>query len=78
MDQQVPLRRHGVTAIDGALALIVVLLLVQIWLLSASLDEFLAGHPETAIPGAIFSGILFLASVGLYWFIVSMDKDLRK
>jgi uncharacterized protein DUF6755 len=41
------------------MALIVVLLIVQIWLLSATLESFLAGHREAAVPGAIISAILF-------------------
>ena len=38
------------------MALIVVLLIVQIWLLSATLEAYLAGHREAALPGAIISG----------------------
>lgn len=37
-------QRRGLVAIDGAMALIVILLIVQIWLLSATLEAFLAGH----------------------------------
>ena len=33
-------QRRGLTAIDGAMALIVILLMVQIWLLSATLLIF--------------------------------------
>ena len=51
-----PPQNRGLTAIDGAMALIVVLLIVQIWLLSATLESYLAGHREAAVPGAIISG----------------------
>lgn len=57
------------TAIDGALALLVLLLMVQVWLLSATLEDYLAGHPEAALPGAITSGLLFAACAGLYFFV---------
>jgi hypothetical protein len=60
---------RGLTAIDGAIALIVVLLTVQIWLLSATLDAYLSGHPEVALPGATVSGLLFAACAGLYLFV---------
>ena len=36
-------RRRGLTTIDGAIALIVLLLIVQMWLLTATLEGFLAG-----------------------------------
>ena len=38
MRQDAPQQRKGLTAIDGAMALVVILLVVQVWLLSATLD----------------------------------------
>jgi hypothetical protein len=70
--------RRGLTAIDGAMTLIVILLIVQIWLLSATLESYLAGHREGVVPGAILSGILFLACVGLYAFVDRIDSEVRK
>ena len=72
-----PPQTRGLTAIDGAMVLIVVLLIVQIWLLSATLESFLAGHREAAIPGAIISGLLFLACLSLYLFVDRIDSELR-
>jgi len=72
-----PARKKGLTAIDGAMALIVILLLVQIWLVSATLETYLAGHYETVLPGAIISGTIFLACFGLYLFIERMDAESR-
>lgn len=60
---------HRLTLIDGAMALIFVLLVVQVWLLSATLDAFLAGHLDAALPGVIASGLLFLGCVVLYRFV---------
>jgi hypothetical protein len=42
-------------AIDGALALIAVLLIVQMWLLSATLESFLGGHYAGVVPAAAVS-----------------------
>ena len=65
---------RGLTAIDGAMALIVLLLVVQMWLLSATLDAYLAGHADAALPGAIISGALFLACGGLDLFVIRLEK----
>jgi hypothetical protein len=73
-----PRQTRGLTAIDGAMVLIVVLLIVQIWLLSATLESYLAGHSEAAIPGAIISAILFLACLGLYLFVERIDAEVRR
>jgi hypothetical protein len=75
--RNIPYQRRGLTAIDAITALIVILLVVQIWLLSATLDTFLAGRAETALPGAIVSGILCAACFAMYGFIRRVDRDSR-
>jgi hypothetical protein len=77
-EQPLPTRKHGLTAIDGALALIALLLIVQMWLLTATLESYLAGHHETAWPAAVISGTLFIVCVGLYLFVARIDSDVRK
>lgn len=69
-----PRRSRRIAATDGAMALIVVLLITQVWLLSATLDSFLAGHRDVAIPAAIASGLLFGACAVLYRFVVRLDR----
>jgi hypothetical protein len=68
------LSHRGITAIDGAIALIAVLLIVQMWLLTATLEAFLAGHREAVLPAAILSALLFGACFGLYLFIQGVDR----
>jgi len=75
--RNIPQQRRGLTAIDAIAALIVILLVVQIWLLSATLDAYLAGHTETALPGAIVSGMLCAACFAMYGFVRRVDKDAR-
>ncbi len=47
--------RRAIVVIDGALALIAVLLIVQMWLLSATLESYLGGHVGVVLPAAIVS-----------------------
>ncbi|HSS95710.1 MAG TPA: DUF6755 family protein [Terriglobales bacterium] len=75
---ETPPQNRGLTAIAGAMSLIVVLLVVQIWLLSAALESFLAGNRKSALPAAVFSGLMFLACLGLYAFVDRVDSDVRK
>ena len=76
-DVDLPPRTRGLTAIAGAMSLIAVLLIVQIWLLSAALESFLGGKHHTALPAAIFSGVMFLVCFGLYLFVDRVDSDVR-
>jgi hypothetical protein len=71
-------QRRGLVAINGAMALIGILLIVQIWLLSATLETFLAGHAGAVLPAAIFSGLLFLGCLALDLFVTRIDRELRK
>jgi hypothetical protein len=68
---------RGLTAINGAVALMVVLLVIQIWLLTAALDNYLGGYPETALPAAIASGLIFLLCAGMYLFVSRLDENVR-
>lgn len=74
---ELPPKTRGLTAIAGAMSLIAVLLIVQIWLLSAALESFLAGKRSSALPAAIFSGLMFLICFGLYLFVDRVDSDVR-
>jgi predicted Co/Zn/Cd cation transporter (cation efflux family) len=76
-EQKRPTGKRGLTAIDGALALIALLLIVQMWLLTATLESYLAGHHEVVIPAAIISGLFFLVCVGLYFFVRRIDVEAR-
>jgi hypothetical protein len=67
-------QRRGLVAIDGALALVAILLIVQIWLLSATLEAFLAGHSGPVLPAAIVSGLLFAACLALNVFVNRIDR----
>lgn len=71
-------QRRGLVAIDGAMALIVILLIVQIWLLSATLETFLAGHTGAVLPAAIFSGLIFSGCLALDFFVTRVDRESRK
>ena len=70
-------RSGGLTAIDGAIALIAILLVTQMWLLTATLESYLAGHAEPILPAAIMSGIIFGACGGLFLFIRRIDAEVR-
>jgi hypothetical protein len=71
-------QRRGLVAIDGAMALIVILLVVQMWLLSATLETYLAGHSGAVVPAAVFSGLLFSGCLALNLFVDRVDQRSRQ
>lgn len=75
---QLPPKSRGLHAISGAMSLIVVLLMVQIWLLTATLDSYLSNRHGAAVPAAIISAVILSFCFGLYVFIERIDRDVRK
>jgi hypothetical protein len=71
-------QRKGLTAISGANALIMVLVIMQMWLVSAALESALAGRDDAALPAAIVSGLLFAGSLFLLRFVSRIDRDARR
>lgn len=67
-------RRKRRVAIDAALFFVVILLITQMWLLTATLESYLAGHRSVALPGLILSAVLFLGSLAIYRFVVRLDR----
>lgn len=65
-------------ALNGALWMIMLLVVAQMWLLTATLEAYLAGHHESALPGAVVSGVLFAACGALALFIGRVDRKARK
>jgi len=72
-----PAAKRAGRAMDGAMMLLVVLLVVQIWLLMASVESWLAGHRGVALPAAILSGVLFSGCAGLVRLAGLAGRDLR-
>lgn len=60
-----PARKRAARAMDGAMLLLIVLLVVQIWLLMASVESWLAGHRQVVLPAMVLSGLLFAGCVAL-------------
>jgi predicted Co/Zn/Cd cation transporter (cation efflux family) len=71
-------QRRGLVAINGAMILIVIFLVAQVWLLSATVETLLAGHTGVVLPAAIFSGLAFLGCSALNLFVTRVDRESRK
>ncbi len=67
-------RRRRQTVVNAAIVFVVTLLIVQMWLLTATLESYLAGHRGAALPGALVSGALFLICLLLYRFAIRTEK----
>ena len=66
-------------ALMSALCLFIgIVVVVQLWLLSAAVDALLGGHTAVLTPAAIASFALLLANVGLLTYGISFDRRIRR
>lgn len=68
-------RRRRRAAIDAAMGCVIVLLIVQMWLLTATLESYLAGHRSVAGIAFAISTCLFLLCGALYVMVVRLDRS---
>jgi hypothetical protein len=69
-----PARRRRRVAIDAAMVMVILVLMVQMWLLTATLESYLAGHRGVAMPAFFSSLVLFAACVFLYRRVLKIDR----
>jgi hypothetical protein len=69
-----PARRRRRVAIDAAMIMVILVLMVQMWLLTATLESYLAGHHGVALPGFLLSIALFAVCGFLYRLVLRIDR----
>ncbi len=67
-------RRRRRVAIDAAMVMVILVLMVQMWLLTATLESYLAGHTGVALPGLVSSLALFGVCLFLYRLVLRIDR----
>ena len=71
-------RQQGSTLFSAVLVLIALLVVIQLWLVAAALEALSARQVAVLVPTAIASGMLFVLSGALLWYVVSFDARLRQ
>ena len=71
------LRRQGTTLFAAVLALVVTAVVVQLWLLTLSMQALLSGEYRTLIPAAVGSTVLLVVNAGLLRYVFHFDRDAR-
>ena len=67
-------RQQKTTIIFGILSTVVILLVLQLWLLTATMNAFLAGQERVIVPAAIVSIVCFALNAGLLSYIYRMER----
>ena len=71
-------RRQGLALVTAICLFIGTLVVIQLWLVAASLDALLAGETGILVPAAAASLFLFLLNAALLWHVRSFDARERQ
>lgn len=66
-------RSQRLTIVNGALVFAVIVVVLQLWLLNASMNAFLAGDMSTAVPAALVSLACLAVNLGLLKVLYRLD-----
>lgn len=69
-----PARKRRRVAIDASMVMVILVLMVQMWLLTATLESYLAGHHDVALPALLSSIVLFGVCAFLYRLVLRIDR----
>ena len=62
------------TIVTGILAIVLVIVILQLWLFSATMDAYLRMDDQLLLPAAIASGFCFLLNLGLLWYLYALER----
>jgi len=71
-------QEQGTTLFSALLALVGVGVVVQLWLLSASVDAVFRGDATTPLHAALGSAVLFVINAALLLYLFAFDNRLRR
>ena len=67
-------RHQKLTIVNGILAIVAMIVILQLWLLSATMNAFLGGEASVIVPAGIASLVCLLLNAGLLRYIYQMER----
>ena len=67
-------REQRTTIVYGILCIVLLLVMLQLWLLMATMNAFLGGDESIIWPTALASLVCLGLNVGLLWYLYAMER----
>ena len=67
-------RQQKLTIVNGILAIVGIIALLQLWLLTATMNAYLGGESAVVVPALLASGVCLLLNVGLLWYLSRLER----
>lgn len=67
-------RRQKMTIVFGILCIVFIIVVLQLWLLTATMNAFLGGEESVIIPAGVASIVCLLLNAGLLRYVYRMER----
>ena len=67
-------REQRMTIVYGILCIVLIIVMLQLWLLMATMNAYLGGDESVIWPAALVSLVCFLLNAGLLWYLYKMER----
>ena len=67
-------REQRLTIVYGILCVVLIIVILQLWLLVATMNAFLGGDQSVILPAALASVVGLALNGGLLWYVNAMDR----
>ncbi len=66
-------RKQRMTIVLGILCLVIIIVILQLWLLTATMNAYLGGDESVLIPAALASLLCLGLNAGLLWYLYGLE-----
>jgi hypothetical protein len=67
-------RHQKMTIVFGILCIVFIIVVMQLWLLTATMNAFLGGEEAVIIPAGVASIVCLLLNLGLLRYVYQMER----
>ena len=68
-------REQRLTMVYGILCVVLIIVVLQLWLLTATMNAYLGGDESVIVPAAIASLVCFGLNLGLLRYLYAMERE---
>jgi hypothetical protein len=68
-------RDQKLTILSAIIVFLLVLVVLQLWLLTATMNAYLGGDSHVIVPAALASLVCFALNLGLLRYVYQMERD---
>ncbi|MCL4298335.1 MAG: hypothetical protein KJ077_21540 [Anaerolineae bacterium] len=67
-------RKQRMTIVLGILTIVLIIVILQLWLLTATMNAYLGGDPTVLWPAALASLVCLALNAGLLWYLYGLER----